>query len=241
MGVRKEIYRVTYGIAGKRTMKNVAVLWSGGKDAVLALHSLKQDASVQVTALVATFWTPEQVITMHGTPAALIAAQAEALGLPLYRMTQPRGASNEVYEARLRETLAPLIDAGVTHVAAGDVHLADVRDYRAGVLQRAGVIPLFPLWGRSSASCAEALLAAGYAAVIISLDPDRLDASWLAAPYDAAFLEDLPPEVDPCGEYGAFHTFVHDGPLFTRPVPFTRGAAYDEGTMRVIALAPAAT
>jgi len=218
-------------------MKNVAVLWSGGKDAMLALHTLQQEASVQVTALVATFWTPEQVITMHGTPAALIAAQAEALGIPLHRMTQPRGASNEVYEARLQEMLAPLIDAGVTHVAAGDLHLADVRDYRAGLLQRAGVTPLFPLWDQPAKACAEAFLAAGYAAIICSVNPDRLDASWLGAPYDRAYLEGLPPEVDPCGEYGAFHTFVYDGPLFTQPVPFTRGAAYDEGPMRAIALA----
>jgi len=201
------------------------------------LHTLQQDASVQVTALVATFWAPEQVITMHGTPAALIAAQAEALGLPLRPMMQPRGASNAVYEARLQETLAPLVDAGVTHVAAGDLHLADVRDYRAGLLQRAGVTPLFPLWGQPAEACAEAFLAAGYAAIICSVNPQRLEASWLGAPYDGAFLEERPPEVDPCGEYGAFHTFVHDGPLFTQPVPFTRGAAYDEGPMRALALA----
>jgi uncharacterized protein (TIGR00290 family) len=204
---------------------------------MLALHTLQQDASVHVTALVATFWVPEQVITMHGTPAALIAAQAEALGVRIHRMTQPRGASNAAYEARLRETLAPLIDAGVTHVAAGDLHLADVRDYRAGLLQRAGVTPLFPLWGRPSQACAAAFIDAGYAAIICSVNPDRLDASWLGAPYDRAFLEGLPSAVDPCGEHGAFHTFVHDGPLFTRPVPFSVGAAYDEGPMRAIALA----
>lgn len=219
-------------------MKNVAVLWSGGKDAMLALHLLQQDASVQVRGLVATFWAPAHVITMHGTPAALIAAQAEALGLPLHQMTQPRGASNEAYEARLAQTLEPLISGGVTHVAAGDIHLADVRDYRAGVLQRAGVTPLFPLWQRSSRSCADAFLAAGYAAVIASVDPDRLDATCLGMPYSEAFLKDLPPEVDPCGECGAFHTFVHDGPLFAQPVPFTRGPVYDEGPMRAITLTP---
>lgn len=222
-------------------MKNVAVLWSGGKDAMLALHTLQQDASVQVKALVATFWTPEQVITMHGTPTSLIAAQAGALNLPLHRMMQPRGASNAVYEARLQETLAPLIEAGITHVAAGDLHLADVRDYRAGVLQRAGVTPVFPLWDQSSQACAAAFIDAGYAAIITSVDPDRLDASWLGAPYDEAFLKALPPEVDPCGEYGAFHTFVYDGPLFTQPVPFTRGDTYNEGPMRAVGLAPAET
>jgi diphthamide synthase (EF-2-diphthine--ammonia ligase) len=36
--------------------------------------------------------------------------------------------------------------------------------------------------------------------------------------YDLDLLRDLPPEVDPCGEYGEFHSFVYDGPIFSRPV-----------------------
>ena len=42
-------------------------------------------------------------------------------------------------------------------------------------------------------------------------------------PYDERLLEDLPPGIDPCGEYGEFHSFVHDGPCFSRPVAVTVG------------------
>jgi len=219
-------------------MKNVAVLWSGGKDALWALHTLRTDPSVRVTALVATLWTPERVITMHGTPEALIARQADALGLPLHRMELVRGASNDAYNASLADTLRPLLNGGVTHVAAGDLHLSDVRDYRADALRQAGAEPLFPIWGISTKTVAEDVLDAGYQVVITSLDPDRLDDAWLGQPYDRAFLDALPTDVDPCGEYGAFHTFVHDGPLFARPVRFRRGTAYDEGPMRACRLRP---
>ena len=34
----------------------------------------------------------------------------------------------------------------------------------------------------------------------------------------SSLLEDLPAGIDPCGEYGEFHSFVHDGPCFGRPV-----------------------
>ena len=34
---------------------------------------------------------------------------------------------------------------------------------------------------------------------------------------------DLPPTVDPCGEYGEFHSFVFDGPIFSFPVRFKKG------------------
>ena len=34
---------------------------------------------------------------------------------------------------------------------------------------------------------------------------------------------DLPPNVDPCGEKGEFHTFAYDGPMFRHPVPVQLG------------------
>ncbi len=46
--------------------------------------------------------------------------------------------------------------------------------------------------------------------------------SFAGRPYDALFLADLPPGVDPCGERGEFHTFVWDGPIFQTPVEFRR-------------------
>jgi diphthamide synthase (EF-2-diphthine--ammonia ligase) len=35
----------------------------------------------------------------------------------------------------------------------------------------------------------------------------------------------LPEGVDPCGEDGEFHTFVHAGPIFERPIAIGRGRA----------------
>jgi hypothetical protein len=36
-------------------------------------------------------------------------------------------------------------------------------------------------------------------------------------------LEDLPAEIDPCGENGEFHTFVTDGPIFGVSIPVRPG------------------
>ena len=41
--------------------------------------------------------------------------------------------------------------------------------------------------------------------------------------YDKQFLADLPAGVDPCGENGEFHTFVYNGPTFSKPVEWTKG------------------
>ena len=37
------------------------------------------------------------------------------------------------------------------------------------------------------------------------------------------FLNELPKEVDPCGENGEFHTFCYDGPIFKQSIDFSKG------------------
>ena len=55
------------------------------------------------------------------------------------------------------------------------------------------------------------------------IDPKKLNRSFAGRELDAAFFRDLPPNVDPCGENGEFHTFVFDGPIFRNPVPVAIG------------------
>lgn len=86
----------------------------------------------------------------------------------------------------------------------------------------------FPLWGRDTEALARESLRAGFRAVVVCVDLARLDVSWAGREFDAPFLEALPAGADPCGENGAFHTFVYDGPVFRRPVAFRRGAVVVE-------------
>jgi len=37
--------------------------------------------------------------------------------------------------------------------------------------------------------------------------------------FDRELLAQLPSDVDPCGENGEFHTFVHTGPIFSERIP----------------------
>ncbi len=55
------------------------------------------------------------------------------------------------------------------------------------------------------------------------VDPRHLPASFAGRAYDEQLLADLPAGVDPCGENGEFHTFVHAGPIFAEPIPCETG------------------
>jgi len=69
--------------------------------------------------------------------------------------------------------------------------------------------------------------AAGLRARVTCVDPSSLDRSFAGRDWDAAFVADLPADVDPCGENGEFHTFVYAGPMFACAVDMTLGTVVE--------------
>jgi diphthamide synthase (EF-2-diphthine--ammonia ligase) len=55
------------------------------------------------------------------------------------------------------------------------------------------------------------------------VDTRKLDARFAGREFDRALLRDLPPEIDPCGENGEFHTCVYAGPMFRSPLVLDTG------------------
>lgn len=213
-------------------------MWSGGKDAVLALEALARDERWELRALVTTVSEHDERVTMHGVARTLIARQAQALDLPLYGMHIPAQAPNAVYEARLDSTLSPLAVNGIDAVAFGDVHLDDVRAYRESLLDRLGFEGVFPIWGEGSGELAERFLELNYRALVTSVDEDRLPRHAAGCPFDRAFLDNLPSGIDRCGERGEFHTFTFAGPRFGDAIPFHKRDGYSIGSMWVVPLDP---
>jgi diphthamide synthase (EF-2-diphthine--ammonia ligase) len=83
---------------------------------------------------------------------------------------------------------------------------------------------VFPLWGQDTAALAREFLDAGFEAMLVCVDPRALDPAFCGRRYDERLLAELPPGVDPCGENGEFHTFVHAGPVFDAPIEVVPGA-----------------
>jgi len=201
---------------------SLALAWSGGKDSALALHALRAQGR-EPCALLTTVTEGVERISIHGVRRELLHAQAAALGIELVEVRIPLPCPNEVYEARMEAALAqPPLDA-VREVAFGDLFLADIRAYREERLAPSGRSALFPVWGRDTAALAREFLAAGFQAIVATVDPRRLDPSVAGRAYDEALLADLPAGVDPCGENGEFHTFVHAGPVFDAPLAVETG------------------
>ena len=199
-----------------------ALSWSGGKDSALALHALR-GAGAEPSVLITTVTEGYDRISMHGVRRELLARQAEAAGIPLLVVSIPPECPNELYEARMADAFAAEPLRSTQSVAFGDLFLEDVRAYREQRLAAAGRRAEFPLWGRDTAELAREFVAAGFAAVLVCVDPTKLDAAFAGRHFDSALLADLPVGVDPCGENGEFHTFVTAGPIYTAPIAVEQG------------------
>lgn len=203
-------------------MTGAVVAWSGGKDCALALNELRTDG-VRVAALLTTVNRAHDRSTMHGVRRALHERQAAALGLPVNLVELPPEPSNDAYERVMAREHARLEGAGVDRVVFADLHLEDVRAYREEQLAGTDLEGWWPLWGRDPADVVDAFLDRRYEAVVVAADAAVFEPSAVGRPFDRRFLDDLPAGVDPAGEDGEFHTFVHDGPGFDRPVPVEVG------------------
>lgn len=201
-------------------MKRVLVSWSSGKDCAWALHRLRQQPDVQVEGLLTTVNQAFNRVAMHAVRRELVDAQAAAARLPLTVVPLQWPCSNADYEARMAAAFRSAIDAGITHIAFGDLFLEDVRDYRIRQLAGTGIAPLFPLWGSSAdtPALAQSMVAAGLEAILTCVDPAQCPAALVGRRWDASLLAELPATVDPCGEGGEFHTFCTAGPMFDRAI-----------------------
>ncbi len=205
------------------TPEPILFCWSGGKDSAMALQTLLQQKQFQVVALLTTLTEGYDRIAMHGVRRELLKRQAESIGLPLHEVFIPPQCVNPVYEARMEEALRLFYNQGVRTVAFGDIFLQDLRDYREKNLARIGMTAIFPIWKRDTRELIRFFHAQRFRAVVACVDPKVLDPSFAGRELDETFFRDLPPQADPCGENGEFHTFVFDGPIFQSPILIRTG------------------
>lgn len=192
--------------------------WSSGKDSAWALHVVREQAEVEIVGLLTTFNERVARVAMHAVRESMVQGQAAAVGLPLWKVPLPDPCPNEAYEARMDEAVRRARSEGIEAVVFGDLFLEDVRAYRERQLEGSGLRALFPLWGRPTAELAREMVGAGLRATVTCVDSRQLDPSFVGRPWDGPLLDVLPEGVDPCGENGELHTFVHDGPMFAEPI-----------------------
>jgi uncharacterized protein (TIGR00290 family) len=196
--------------------KRAVCSFSGGKDSCFALWRA-QEQGLDVRTLLAMFDESGARSRSHALIAPVMERQARALGLELML----RNASWKDYERVFTDALKTLRTSGCEVAVFGDVDLQAHRDWEEKVCANAGLTAELPLWNRDRVSLARDIIAAGFRAVVVSVDSRYLSDEFCGRDYDESFLLALPSGVDLCGENGEFHTLVYDGPNFSSRVTYS--------------------
>jgi len=221
-------------------MERVILSWSGGKDSAMALYELRRNGDYEVVALLTTVAREFERVSHHGVRVELLEEQAAAVGVPLHKLyLPPDRCTNADYEALMERTMLDYCASGVHTVAFGDIFLADLRAYRERNLAKVSMRGLFPIWHRDTGELIRTFIGLGFRAHLACVDGTRLGRAFAGRAIDPTLLVDLPPEVDPCGENGEFHSFVYDGPIFRRPVRVAVGEVVARDSRYFAALVPA--
>ncbi len=194
--------------------KRTLLSWSSGKDSAWSLHVLGQQQEHEIVGLLTTFNQAADRVAMHAVRRSLVEAQARAAGIPLWPIDLAWPCTNADYECIMKETCKAAVQAGIECIAFGDLFLTDIRAYREKQLKDSGLEPIFPVWGIPTQELARSMIKSGFRAKLTCVDPKVLAPEFVGREFDEQLLSEFPPEIDPCGENGEFHTCVYAGPMF---------------------------
>jgi len=188
--------------------------WSGGKDSCLAFYYAVQ-AGGKPCYLFTMLSEEGERSKSHGLPLRILEQQAASLGVPLITVAASWEDYEKVFIGQLREFKAKGVEVGVF----GDIDLEEHRQWQENACAAAGMKAYLPLWGKSRQKVVTELVDLGFQAVIVAVNEEIMDRSYLGRVLDKQLMLKLAADgIDVAGENGEFHTIVTNGPLFRFPV-----------------------
>ena len=197
-------------------MQKIFASWSGGKDCSLALNRALAEG-FNVCYLANTITADGQRSCSHGMSAAVIRAQAEAIGIPI--LQQPTTGDN--YRDQFVKMLQRFKAEGITGGVFGDIDFNPHREWIEGVCNETGMSAYLPLWGEDQRRLMLEFIDSGFVAIVVAVKSEFLGPETLGKIIDRKFLDSLDKNITPCGEAGEYHSLVIDGPFFKKRLAIT--------------------
>ncbi len=198
--------------------------WSGGKDCMLAVYRQLQIKSNDVAYLVNMCDIDGIHSRSHRIKKSFIRLQAKAINIPIVQ----EAIDFRGYETHFKSVINKLKKEGVTAGIFGDIYLKEHRIWIERVCKELNIEPIFPLWENNTNSLLKEFIELGFKALTVAVNADKLDKNWIGRNLDLSFYHEITTmkNIDPCAENGEYHSFVYDGPIFSKPVKFEKGEIY---------------
>lgn len=190
------------------------VSWSGGKDCSLALYKAQQLYGPPNLLLTSV---PEKSnsVMAHGYREEVLKVQAQAMDIAIDFMYF---SPNQYREAYLKKLRALKESHNITHVVYGDLYLNEHKIWIEAVCKEVALTALFPAWIKPAQSydLFKEYLALGFKAIIVNVNKQFLDHSWLGKTINENFGNYAKGKFCPMAECGEYHSLVVDGPIFKK-------------------------
>lgn len=197
-----------------RTGKRFIASYSGGKDSVLAIHRAVSRGMI-LQALIITYNTDQGRSWFHGISREVLQEVEAAAGVPVCLIET--GSAD--YAANFVKVLREQKALGAEVCVFGDIDIEGHLEWGRQRCEEAGLEAYYPLWKEKRSELVRECIESGFEARITVVDTRRLPASFLGRPLTGRVMQEIEATgADVCGENGEYHTFVVNGPIFTRPL-----------------------
>ena len=193
-------------------LSKVVVSLSGGKDSMYALYAaLKEGLDVDYLMFI------EIGGKAHLDNKWLMKLVSEAVGIP--------AVSTGGKIAEIRKSLKKLeASTFVSGVMTTPEHI----DYYREICDPINVKHYAPLWGKDPLMALDEMQRLGFRMLVIEVDTSMgANKDWLGKEIDDGFLNEIEElrankSINPIGEFGEYHTFVLDCPIYTKQIVITK-------------------
>jgi uncharacterized protein (TIGR00290 family) len=206
---------------------NTFISWSGGKESAFSCYKIMRDKNNNVSCFLNMISEDGKQSRAHGISSELLKLQAEAMGIPI---TQRKTSWNN-YEENFKEALRELKNENITAGVFGDIDLVEHRNWVEKVCRQSQIKAILPLWGMKREEIINEFISAGFQAIVVALNSDYLDETWLGRRINKEFVKDITNlgNVDLCGEAGEYHTFITNGPIFKKNINILKTSKVKKG------------
>ncbi|MGL5355675.1 MAG: diphthine--ammonia ligase [Cetobacterium sp.] len=194
--------------------RKVVVSFSGGKDSILSLHKVIS-LGYEPIALITTVNKKKNESWFHDISVEILKQVSLAVNIPLLLVE----CDGENYEDYFESALKNMELLGAEACVFGDIDIEHHREWGEQRCKNTNLEALFPLWKHNREELVNEFINLGYKALIKKVNLSNMSIDFLGKTLSTELLEDIKATgSDVCGENGEYHTFVYNGPIFSKEV-----------------------